>query len=76
MHPNKVLKPNFWKSLIAVVAGNLVYFFGAYSVLPVPAQHRPFKIDLGLVVDLWFCLIFYGLIELFLRLRHRPSRDS
>ena len=76
MHPNKVLKANFWKSLIAVVVGNLVYFFGLYSLLPEPARHRPFKLDLGLVVDLWFCLICYGLIELYLRIRHRPSRSS
>ncbi len=72
----KVLKANFWKSLIAVVLGNLFYFFGVYSLLPDAAKHRPFKLDLGLVVDLWFCLICYGLIELYLRLRHRPSRSS
>ncbi len=71
-----VLKPNFWKSLIAVVAGNLLYFFVLYSVLPEAARHRPFKLDLGLVVDLWFCLFFYGLIELFLRIRHKPRRSS
>jgi hypothetical protein len=76
MHPNKVLKANFWKSLIAVVAGNLLYFFILYSVLPEAARHRPFKLDLGLVVDLWFCLVAYGLIELFLRIRRRPARDS
>ncbi len=71
-----VLKANFWKSLVAVVTGNLVYFFVVYSVLPEAAQHRPFKIDLGLVVDLWFCLICYGLIELFLRIRRKSSRSS
>lgn len=75
MHPNKVLTANFWKSLIAVLAGNLLYI-GLYSVLPEAARHRPFKLDLGLVVDLWFCLFFYGLIELFLRIRQKPSRSS
>jgi lipopolysaccharide export LptBFGC system permease protein LptF len=75
MHPNRVLKANFWKSLIAVVAGNVLYLL-VFSLLPEPARHRPFKLDLGLAVDLWFCLFFYGLIELFLRLRHKPSRSS
>jgi lipopolysaccharide export LptBFGC system permease protein LptF len=70
MHLNSVLKANFWKSLIAVIAGNVLYLL-IFSVLPEPARHRPFKLDLGLAVDLWFCLIFYGLIELFLRLRHK-----
>ena len=76
MHPNKVLKANFSKSLIAVVVGNLLYFLILYSVLPEAARHRPFRLDLGLVVDLWFCLVAYGLIELFIRIRRRPARDS
>jgi uncharacterized membrane protein HdeD (DUF308 family) len=75
MHLNNVLSANFWKSLIAVVAGNLIYLL-VFRMLPEAARHRPFKLDLGLVVDLWFCLIFYGLIELFLRFRHKPSRSS
>lgn len=70
-----VLNANFWKSLIAVVAGNLLYVV-LYSMLPEAAQHRPFKLDLGLLVDLWFCLIVYGFIELILRIRRRPSRSS
>jgi ABC-type uncharacterized transport system permease subunit len=71
-----VLKPNFWKSLIAVVAGNLLYFFVLYSILPEAARHRPFKLDVGLLVDLWFCLFCYGLVELFLRVRRRKPRSS
>ena len=47
MHPNRVLKANFWKSLIAVVAGNVLYLL-VFSLLPEPARHRPFKLDLGL----------------------------
>lgn len=75
-HLTVVLKPNFWKSLVAVVAGNLLYFFVFYNSLPPIAQHRPFKIDLGLVVDVWICLVFYGIVELIVRLRPKPSRSS
>ena len=58
------------KSLIAVVAGNAVYFSLA-SRMPAAARHQPFKLDLGVLVDFWFCLVFYGLIELALLLHRR-----
>jgi hypothetical protein len=32
--------------------------------LPQAAQHHPFKLDLGTLVDFWFCLVVYGLLEL------------
>jgi hypothetical protein len=44
------------------VLGNVVYFLLAPS-LPAVARHHPFKIDLGMVVDFWFCLVAYGLIR-------------
>lgn len=55
------MKRRFWHSLLAVVFGNALYF-GIYSYLPARAQHQPFKIDWGLAVDFWFCLVFYGLL--------------
>ncbi|MDT8068291.1 MAG: hypothetical protein ROO76_09010 [Terriglobia bacterium] len=73
MHPNEVLRVNFWKSLIAVVIGNVVYLFVLSPWLPISARHQPFKIDLGLIVDVWVCLVVYGIIELFLRLRRRNA---
>ncbi len=57
------VKPDLWRSLIAVVLGNAIYFF-VQRWLPVRAQHRPFQIDLGLAVDFWFCLVCYGLVRL------------
>jgi ABC-type uncharacterized transport system permease subunit len=74
MHPRNVLSENFWKSLIAVVSGNLLYYFVLLPVLPFPARHSPFKLDLGLVVDVWVCLFIYGIVELFVRWRRRRSR--
>lgn len=76
MHPRKVLSENFWKSLIAVVSGNLLYYFVLLPVLPFPARHRPFKLDLGLVVDVWVCLFIYGIVELIVRWRRRSSTGA
>ncbi len=66
---------NFWKSLAAVLLGNAVYF-SVMSQLPPAARHVPNRIDLGLVVDFWFCLVAYGAIDLLLRRRTRRHRES
>lgn len=53
---------NFLHALVAVLAGNAAYFLlGRY--LPPAARHVPFQMDLGLVVDFWFCLVAFGLIK-------------
>lgn len=51
------------KFIISVVAGNLIYF-GLSPHLPPKAQHHTWAVDLGTVVDFWFCLLVYGLLEL------------
>ena len=53
---------NFIQALLAIVLGNVVYFLLAPS-FPPAARHRPFRVDLGMVVDFWFCLVAYGLIR-------------
>jgi hypothetical protein len=70
----KFLPPNFFKSLVAVVLGNILYFVLAPH-LPRVARHAPMRLDLGLVVDFWVCVVVYGLIELFQRKR-RTARKS
>jgi len=61
------------KQAIAVVAGNLLYFFVLMPHLPQAGRHRPDKLDLGLVVDFWVCVVVYGFIELIdRRRRSRP----
>jgi hypothetical protein len=54
---------NFVQSLVAVIAGNIVYFL-VMPYLPAAAQHNPMRrLDLGVVVDFWFCLVFLGAIK-------------
>lgn len=76
MHLRTVLSQNFWKSLVAVVAGNLLYHFVLLPVLPIPARHRPFKLDLGLLVDVWVCLFVYGIVEVVVRWKRRSSAGA
>jgi len=61
------------KQAIAIVIGNLLYFFVLMPHLPPAGRHRPDRIDLGLVVDFWICVVLYGVIELIDR--RRPRTD-
>ena len=52
---------NFLQALLAIVLGNLAYFFlAAHLALP---RHHPFQPDPGLLVDFLICLGFYVLIR-------------
>jgi hypothetical protein len=57
------LSRSFWQSLIAVLAGNAIYF-SVERFLPARAQHQVFQIDFGLAADFWICLVCYGLVRL------------
>jgi hypothetical protein len=57
------MKRQFWQSLIAVLAGNAIYF-SVERFLPARVQHQLFQIDFGLAVDFWICLVCYGLVRL------------
>lgn len=59
---SKKAKMNFVQSLIAVLAGNLMYFL-VMPYLPPAARHNPVRFDLGVIVDFWFCLVFLGVIK-------------
>jgi len=63
MMKRKPLRVQWLKYLIAILLGNGLYF-ALNPFLPEAARHHPFKLDLGTVVDFWFCLLVYGLIEL------------
>lgn len=54
----------FRRSLIAILVGNVLYY-SLRPYLPEAAQHEPFLLDWGLVVDLWLCVAVYGLTLLF-----------
>lgn len=53
---------NFLQALLAIILGNVAYF-ALLPSLPLIARHRPFRVDLGMVIDFWFCLVAYGLIR-------------
>lgn len=59
------------KQLIAIIIGNAIYFLLLMPHLPASAQHRPDKLDLGLLVDFWICVVVYGIIELISRRRNK-----
>ena len=49
--------------LVIVIIGNALYFL-AMPHLPPAARHQRFKLDLGTLVDFWFCLVVFGVFEL------------
>jgi hypothetical protein len=53
---------NFIHALVAVLAGNAAYFL-LERYLPPQVRHVPFRMDLGLVVDFWLCLVAFGVIK-------------
>jgi hypothetical protein len=53
---------NFVQALAAIILGNVAYFLLAPTFPPV-ARHHPFHLDLGMLLDFWFCLVAYGLIR-------------
>ena len=53
---------NFLQALLAIILGNVVYF-ALLPTLPFAARHRPFRVDLGMVLDFSMCLLIYGLIR-------------
>jgi hypothetical protein len=66
-NPRSQLLPRLLKQFAAVVLGSLLYFFVLMPHLPAAARHEPFRLDLGILVDAWICLVLYGLIEFIFR---------
>ena len=64
---------NFVQALIAVLAGNAIYFI-LIPYLPPGARHMPFHIDAGVVVDLWICLVVFGILKTVTARRRGESR--
>jgi hypothetical protein len=58
-----------WKTLVAVLGGNALYFGVLYPYLPPEAQHRRNQLDWGLVIDFWICLAIWGLLAFRFRSR-------
>jgi hypothetical protein len=69
------VRTNLAKSFVAVISGNAIYFILLMPLLPPVARHKPYKLDLGLIVDFWVCLACYGVVELISR-HTRAGRSS
>lgn len=54
---------NFLHALIAVIAGNAAYLL-LEKYLPAGARHVVFRLDWGMVVDFWFCLVAFGIVKM------------
>ena len=74
MHYTSQVARRLLKQLVAILIGNALYFLLLMPHLPAQAQHRPDKLDLGLLVDFWICVVVYGLMELIARNRRNNSR--
>jgi hypothetical protein len=61
----------YWKTIVAVLGGNFVYYAILYRRLPPRARHRRNQVDLGLVIDFWICLFIYGLLAFRFRLKKK-----
>jgi hypothetical protein len=66
---------NLLQSFIAVVAGNAVYFL-LMPHLPPAARHNPPHLDLGVLVDFWFCLVFLGAIKTVAHVKRGSSEED
>jgi hypothetical protein len=71
---SKATVTNFVQSLIAVLVGNAVYFL-LMPHLPPAARHIPRRLDLGVAVDLWLCLVILGIVKTIAR-RKRGSNPT
>jgi hypothetical protein len=70
--------PRRWvEYLIAILAGNGIYFAVLHPSLPPALQHKPFGFDVGLLIDFVCCVLVYGAIRLGTRHAHRirPGGD-
>jgi len=45
-------------------------------ILPYPARHVAPRLDLGILVDFWVCVVVYGIIEILSRRKRQNQRQS
>ena len=56
------MKKNFLDALVAVLAGNAIYFL-LMPHLPPVARHGLFKEDFGLLVDFTICTVIFVAVK-------------
>jgi hypothetical protein len=59
------VRDNWRSSLLAVLAGNVVYFLIVEPRLPAHLRHEAFHIDLGLSIDFAICLVLLVVFQSF-----------
>lgn len=52
---------------MAILLGNAIYFGVLYPALPAALKNQPWKVDAGLLLDFFICLLVYGAIRLGVR---------
>lgn len=62
---------NFLDALLAVLAGNAIYFL-LMPHLPLAARHSLFKEDWGLLIDFLICLAIFVTVKIGRRERRSP----
>jgi H+/gluconate symporter-like permease len=63
--PVSRMTPRRWiEYLVAILAGNGIYFLVLFPDLPRVLQHQPFRFDLGLLLAFVCCVAIYGVIRL------------
>ncbi|MEP6995358.1 MAG: hypothetical protein ABI968_12605 [Acidobacteriota bacterium] len=64
--------------VVAILAGNAIYFAVLFATLPPELRHEPLRIDAGLVLDFLCCVLVYAAIRLGGRRARRLStgRDA
>lgn len=57
--------PRRWlEYLVAILLGNLIYYFSLVPHLPEALRHEGFQLDWGMLLDFIVCVTVYGLIRL------------
>jgi hypothetical protein len=69
------LSRGVWQALVAIAAGNGLYFLLLYPRLPPAWQHQPFVADRGLALDFLLSVIVYVLLRLAGARLTRPNRE-
>jgi hypothetical protein len=76
--PEKQMSANasrWTRWLVIILLGNGLYF-ALYPYLPSAARHQKFQVDLGTLVDFWFCLIVFGVFELVAFFQGKRNKKS
>lgn len=68
------MTPRRWiEYLVAILAGNGIYFAVLHPALPPSLRHEPYRIDAGLLIDFACCVLVYAAIRMGARHARKTS---